>query len=141
MKRACVILLMMGLFLIPGCGPSEDYYRYPFVAIPGYEMKDYYALLSHRQSEIVYNAICNLIGDGASIGQKLSDKKADKNSQEYIISLKVYKKIVELLSYRDAKIQAAGLKFLERMSTQYGSNSEVITQILSVRSGSPNVKY
>lgn len=141
MKKVCVIILMMALLIMPGCGNLEDTSRYPFVAIPCYEMKDYYELLSYKQPEIVYNAVSNLIGYTSVIGGILSNKEADKNSENYVTALKTYKKILELLSSRDSKIQAAALKFLERMSTQYNRPEELILSILRVQSNSQNVQY
>ena len=141
MKNFIVVAVIVPLLLFAGCGKQEDFSRYPSIQIPEYSMSDYYRLLAHNNSEIAYNAICNLIKEAGPIAKKLSDESLDKTSQEYALSLKVYKKIIELLKSRDQKILAASLRFLQAFSTEFGNKKALIEPVLQARVKSANAKY
>lgn len=141
MRKPVVIIVIINLFLILGCNKEEEASRYPAIAIPQYSTGDYYRLLSDKNPEIVYNAVCNLSGEAAEIAGVLSDKESDKNSGNYIESTNVFKKILQLLESKDKKIIASSLRFLQLFSTNYDKQSELIEPVLKIKSGSVNVQY
>lgn len=141
MRKPIIIIIVLNLLLIFGCKQEEEVSRYPAIAIPQYSTEDYYRLLSDKNPEIVYNAVCNLAGEAAEIANVLSNKESDKNSENYINSLNVFKKILQLLESKDKKIIASSLRFLELFSTNYDNCNELIEPILKIKSRSINVQY
>ncbi|MFH0790554.1 MAG: hypothetical protein V2A64_02885 [Candidatus Omnitrophota bacterium] len=141
MRKPIVIIVILNLLLILGCNKEEEVSRYPAIAIPQYSTGDYYRLLSDKNPEIVYNAVCNLSEDAVSIASVLSDKESDKNSENYIRSLNVFRKILQLLESKDEKIIASSLRFLQLFSANYDKQGELIEPVLKINSSSINVQY
>ena len=143
MKRIIIVIAIIGSFLISGCFESqEEYSRYPSVGIPEYSMEDYHNLLLNKNPEIVYNAVCNLLGMAKQIGVTLSDAKMDKKSKEYTVSLNIYKKILQLLTVRNDKIVASSLRFLQLFSQAENiEKKELIEPISNIRTKSSNVEF
>lgn len=136
-----VMALAMIIFLA-GCYPSkEEASRYPSVAIPQYKNTDYYALLSNKNPEVVYNAVCNLAEYAIDIGEMLSKKDADKSKAEYTESKNIYTKVLDLTGSKDPRIQAASLRFLQLFSTNYGPKGELIVPALRVTPRSAQAAY
>ena len=63
MKYIKYILLTTCLILVTGCSDEDTFTRYPSVSIPEYKTKDYPRELSDPESELVYNAVCNLAAE------------------------------------------------------------------------------
>ncbi|MFA6079537.1 MAG: hypothetical protein WC779_07335, partial [Candidatus Omnitrophota bacterium] len=145
MRRYAAVLSLWAvlvIFLISGCTrDGEELSRYPRIRIPGYEAKDYYGLMFDKNNEIVYNAVCNLIDEAAGMGGLLSDKKADKKSEKFILALNTRQRIVELLHSRDDRIVSASLRFLQLFGPKYAEKDELAGNILKVRNNSKNVRY
>ncbi len=145
MRRYAAILTLstaLGIFLLSGCnGDRDELSRYPKIKIPGYEAKDYYSLLFDKNNEIVYNAVCNLLDDAASMGSTLSDEKADKKSAKFILALNTQQRIVELLQSRDDKIVSASLRFLQLFSPKYDKKEALVERVLKVKNRSKSVRY
>ena len=140
MKRLFAVLIIMNLFLMPGC-KKDDFFSYPAVYVPQYSSEDYYNLLFDKNPEIVYNSVCNLFSDADSIAKNLSDKKADRNSNDYIDSLNIYTKVMQLLHSKNERVVSACLKFLQSFSGDYANNTELIGPILKVKSKNINVQF
>ncbi len=145
MKRYAAILILsatLGIFLLSGCnGDRDELSRYPKIAIPGYAAKEYYSLTFDKNNEVVYNAVCNLLDDASSMGYTLSDKKADKKSEKFILALKTQQRILELLRSNDDKIASASLRFLQLFSPKYDRKEELVESVLKVRDRGKLVRY
>lgn len=134
----CFLLVIYSL-LVSGC--NQDFSRYPSVSIPQYTEVDYFNLLSNENPEIVYNAVVVLGQQAAAIGEKLSDEKINKETDEYITALNTYKKVVTLLNARDPRVVAASLRFLQLFSDKYKSKTDLIEPVLKIKSNNPQVLY
>lgn len=140
MKKIIFVLAAISLLGVSSC-EEEKISRYPSVNIPQFSDEDYYAQLSDKNPEVVYNAIVNLGGRAGALGRLLSDKKVDKNSFEYIAAEKKYHKIIELLNAREADIVAASLRFLQLFANGYDAKAELINPVLQIKSDNPQVIY
>jgi len=133
MKKLRFAIAVIMIIFLAGCYPAkEEASRYPSVAIPEYETMDYYALLSHKNPEVVYNAVCNLMDGAIDIGEMLSKKDADRSRAEYIDSKNIYLKMLDLAGSKDPRIQASSLRFLQLFTTKYGPKGELILPALRV---------
>ncbi len=132
------LILTCSVFL-SGC--KEDFSRYPSVVIPQFSEEDYYSLLANANPEIVYNAICVLGAQAGDLGERLSDKKVDKNSQEFTRDWNIYQKITQLLSSRDPRIAAASLRFIQLFLNKYTAKEELLNPVLKIKSNDPLVEY
>jgi hypothetical protein len=141
MKKVIGAFFIAGLLVVSGCKQQPTYHRYPYLEVPEYSLADYYKLLSDKNPEIVYNALCNLVNEADTIAATLSDEKADPADRKYVISLSIFEKTLSLLKSRDPKILAASLKFLEVFGAEYKKAEDLIQPILKVKSKDPNVKY
>ena len=142
MRRSLnLLLLLSGVILIAGCYEAQETTRYAALTVPEYSGEDYYNLLSDKNPEVVYNAICNLLKEASSIGRSLSDDKADKDSKEYLLAQGTYKKMLELLKSRNDKILSVSLRFLQLFNQNYSKKNELIGPILKVRSNNFNTQY
>lgn len=143
MKRLIwVFVTIIGFFIIFGCyGEKKEYSRYPSISVAGYLKEDYCKLLSDKNPEVVYNAICNLLPEADSIGRLLSDDKADKNSKEHIFVSNTFTKIIELLKSKDDRILSSNLRFLQLFSDGYSKKKDLIVPVLKIKSKSANVQY
>ncbi|MDD5173963.1 MAG: hypothetical protein PHV48_03970, partial [Candidatus Omnitrophica bacterium] len=146
MRRDSIIMMILVLlilcFIFLGCFENkDDLSRYPKVAIPGYTAKDYYVFLFDKDSELVYNAVCNMIEEADSMGSILSDKKADNKSDRYILASNTYKRMVELLKSRDDRIVSACLRFLQIFGRKYDKKEELIEPVLKIGRRRQNVRY
>ena len=146
MRRDSIIMMILVLlilcFIFLGCFENkDDLFRYPKVAIPGYTAKDYYVFLFDKNSELVYNAVCNMIEEADSMGSILSDKKADNKSDKYILASNTYKRMVELLKSRDDRIVSACLRFLQIFGQKYDKKEELIEPVLKIGRRRQNVRY
>ena len=137
MKKYAAFLL---LILISGCG-EKNHSRYQSINIPFYEQEDYYALLSHENSEIVYNSICNLIYDADDHGDILSNDTIDKTSSDYQLAENIYSKITSLLYHKDEKVSASAIRFLSVFGEEYTNKDEIINSLLKVKSRDENVQF
>jgi hypothetical protein len=136
-----LLALMIGCSLcLSGCF-EKDFSRYPSVSVPQYTENDYLNLLADKKPEVAYNSIVILGQQAEEMGRKLSDEKTDKNSAGYITALNTYKKIVEQLSSRDARVVAASLRFLQLFSNSYKAKAELVKPVLQVRNNDPQVRY
>ncbi|MFA5008345.1 MAG: hypothetical protein WC546_03900 [Candidatus Omnitrophota bacterium] len=140
MKKIFLVLTSVSLLVISGCG-EENFSRYPSVTIPEFSNKDYYAQLSDKNPQVVYNAVVNLGGRAVEFGKMLSDDKADKKLPQYIGAEKTYRKITELLNSSDVDITAASLRFLQLFSTDYAAKAEMLNPILKIKSDNRQVAY
>lgn len=140
MRKAIFVLITVFILGICGCG-EEKFSRYPSVSIPEFSSNDYYAQLSDKNQQVVYNAIVNLGEKAAEFGKLLSDANADKNSPEYITANKTYHKITELLKSPDANTVAVSLRFLKLFAEHYNKKEELLKPILKIESTSPQVTF
>lgn len=119
----------------------DSFFNYPGIEIPQYSKEDYYILLFDKNPEIVYNAVCNLFNDADSIAKILSDEKAEKNSKDYIDSLNIYTRIMQLLHAKNERVVSACLKFLQLFSGEYLNSAELLEPILKIKSSNINVQF
>ncbi len=141
-KYPLIASILIMASVMSGCFPArEAASRYPSVQIPDYGPKDYRELLSNKNPEIAYNAICNLMSSAPDIGKLLSDKDADRSSARYIESRDIYTKILALTASKDGRIQAAALRFLQLFTTDYKATGELILPAFMVSPRSPQASY
>ena len=140
MRKSLVIVTGIILLLLSGCR-QEEFSRYPSITVPAYSRGDYYRMLSDRNPEIVYNAVCNLSRDAGEIGEALSHGKAAGNSKEYSDALAAYQKISQLLLSGNDKVVSAGLRFLQLFSEKYPQKKELLEPVLKIRSASSDVQF
>lgn len=137
-----IILVLMGVLFLAVSGCQEgSFSRYPAVEIPQFSDEEYYSLLSDKNPQVVYNAVVNLGSQAAELGKILSEEKADKNSPKYIMAEKIYKKMVELLSSRNAYTVAASLRFLQVFSNKSTIKAELLGPALKIKNNNPQVIY
>ena len=146
MKKNGVLLTVLAVLtfclILQGCFEGkEELSRYPKITIPGYTAQNYDVFLYDKNNELVYNAVCNLIEDAGSMGSVLSDKKADKKSENFILASNTYKRVVELLKSDDDRIVSACLRFLQIFGSKYDKKEELIGPVLKIGKRKENVRY
>ena len=127
------------VLLLAGC--QDEFSRYPSIAIPRYDEADYYRLLSDKNPEVVYDAVCNLAPQAQDIARTLADEKAArKNTPFFDRSLKIYTKILHLLPSPYPKVAAASLRFFEMFPPE-NAPDHLLTAVTRLRSSNPLVQY
>src|SRR5262249_5643699 len=99
MRKPITVLLAVCLVVAAGC-KKEEFHRYPSLSVPEFTTNDYIHDLSNHNSEVVYNAVCNLGSSARDFGRALGGENTDPASEEYRVAQTVYRKIRALLDAR-----------------------------------------
>jgi hypothetical protein len=134
-------LLTISLILSTGCNVEERFSRYPSVSVPEYELEDYLMDLSDPDSELVYNAVCNLGEDADDFSKILCAKDADPTSDKYQRSADVYNAVCGTLEAKDPLVVAASLRFLQIFAKNYEPKAELLEIVCEVESSHPQVQF
>jgi len=138
-KRINIFFLFV--LLIFSCKTNKEKFSYPFISIPEFKSKDYYDLLTDKNSEVVYNSICNLINNTADLSKIYYDESGDKASEEYLLSSNIYEKIKNLSAKsNNIMIISSCLKFLNDFIHKK-DYQDTITLIEKIKNNSFTVNY
>jgi hypothetical protein len=141
MNRIYHVLLAACLVLLAGCSDEETFSRYPSVSIPEYGKEDYIRDISDPDSELVYNAICNLGRSARQCSKTLCAEDADPASPEYQRADKVYRAVCSQLEAKEPHVVAASLRFLQVFAKEYKSKEELVEIVSRVESRHPQVQF
>jgi hypothetical protein len=142
MNRIYNVLLGTCLVLLTGCGSDEETFsRYPSVSVPEYGKEDYIHDLSDPDSELVYNAICNLGGGAKQFSKILCAEDADPASPEYQRADKVYRAVCSQLESKEPHVAAVSLRFLQVFAREYKPKEELVETVSRVESRHPQVQF
>lgn len=134
------LLLAACLAIATGCR-DEDPSRYPSVAIPGYDLKDYVTDLSHPNPEIVFNAVSALCPMADDLGTVLNKPSETNSYLTHATAKAAYQGVLPLLKSRDPRLVAVSLRFLQRLGTTYDGSSGLIAPISQIESSHPLIQF
>lgn len=141
MNRIYNVLLVTCLVLLAGCSDEETFSRYPSVSVPEYAKEDYIRDLSNPDSELVYNATCNLGGGAKQFSKTLCAEDADSASPEYQRADKVYRAVCSQLESKEPHVVAASLRFLQVFAKEYKPKEELVEIVSRIESRHPQVQF
>ncbi len=141
MNRIYNVLLATCLVLLAGCSDEETFSRYPSVSVPEYAKEDYIRDLSNPDSELVYNATCNLGGGARQFSKTLCAEDADPASPEYLRADKVYRAVCSQLESKEPHVVAASFRFLQVFAKEYKPKEELVEIVSRVESRHPQVQF
>lgn len=142
MKVINILLLTVSLILITGCGgDEEDFSRYPSVWVPKYVQADYIRDLSDPDTELVYNATCNLGKQAGQFSKTLCATNAEPASLKYKTAEEVYRRICSQLEAKEPYTVAATLRFLQYFAKEYKPKEELIELVSKIESNHPQVQF
>jgi hypothetical protein len=134
------LLLIACLAIATGCR-DDDPSRYPSVAVPGYEPKDYVADLAHPNPEIVFNAVSALCPLADKIETALS-KPGEQNSYlSHATAKAAYQGVLALLKSREPRLVAVSLRFLQLLGPDDKAKSDLVAPISQLESSHPLVQF
>lgn len=139
MKNLFYLLAVSCLLVLTGCR-GEEFSRYPSVAIPQYSPADYERLLSDKNPEVVYDAVCNLAPQAQDIARILADDKADKRTPEYSRASRTYELMLQLLSSKNPQVAAVSLRFFQ-MFPPYHPPAGLLETLVNIKNSNPVVQY
>ncbi len=141
-------LLVMALcFTVFGCRSTDKaIVRYQDVDIPYYERVDYEKMLTSKEHEVKYNAICNLISYASEYADHLDKRFSKKTSQEdnakaYKKAQRVFDTIRTALRSENDNIMAASLMFMAEFSSTYADKKELFTLVSQVTTNDSRTQY
>lgn len=139
MRKFNLVIILVIIFFLNGCG--EEFFRFPSVEIPFYDISDYQRLLSSGNEEIVYNAICNLIKSAGDLASTLSKESEENNEGKRKTAKDIYKNITDKLQSANPQIVSSAIHFLSIFGTNYKDKEEIINSLLKVKSNNYKVQF
>ncbi len=145
MNKRSAVLITACVVLFAGCGGGgkESFTRYPSVCIPGFTIEDYVLQLSEKDSELVYNAVCNLGMYADGLGDVLwgEHEEDEPDPDELRQAQNVYSNVVDQLASKDPLVVAASLRFLQLFACGHEERTELIDPVCQIRSRHPQVQF
>ncbi len=156
-KDRIAFLAFLSVFLMlftSGCAQNgislrPEPIRYQRISIPDFQKNDYALLLTSKNDEVRYNAICNLVQYAADFGRLLSKRegndavqaktpadKADIENAQHVVE-----KIRSQLNQANENLKAASLIFLAEFASTYSEKSELSELVLNVRAKKVGTQY
>lgn len=147
-------LFILLILLTSGCAKKaislkQGPIRYQDIEIPGYSKGDYEKLLTSKDYEVRYNAICNLIQYADDYGRLLSKRPDNdaisvqdpKNRSDIKNAEQVFKQILIQLNNPNESLKAASLIFLTEFASTYSEKAELIDLVLNIKTKDIGTKY
>ena len=149
-----VLVISLAVLSITACNKKsiiadEAIIRYQKVEIPSYKKSDYERLITSKNEEVKYNAICNLLPYANNYATSLEKGLAGESSQdttpqdiaEYKKAKKVFEVIYEELRSKNKSIQAASLIFITHFSSDYSNKEQLLKLVSDVKTKEVRTQY
>lgn len=123
--------------------------RYQNIPIPDYQKADYELLLTSKNDEVRYNAICNLIQYAADYGRLLSKGQGDDAVQakspadkgDIENAAQVVETIQSQLTHSNESLKSAALIFLGEFASTCSEKSKLFEGVLKVHAKKVGTQY
>ncbi len=142
--------MMVVSFCLFGCMPSHNVIvRYQSVPIPTYDRRDYEELLTSKDHDVKYNAICNLIPYAFMYARILDNGMPEESSgttpEDEAISYDTAQQVFDVirlgLQSHNENIKVASLIFLSEFSRTYSDKYALFALVSQVNTHDVKTQY